>query len=489
MELPFTIVFEPPSRKELRALLRMRGYWVAGLIVALTIGAAYVLSGVARADAGVDGQLAPLSVTSEPGGASVLVDGRQRGVTPVELAITSGTHAVVLKGPGVLDRQYSIDLGPAGAAINSVLWRRQPVVTHLRPALPGAALTDVRFLEDDRVGLSIALPPGQQVQAWRLDPSTGALEAASDRVDGSRLVFSPDGNRLAYLGSEAGPAFSASGAYPTGAADLSVVWMMGLSGAVDSSPLRGWRPPLEPGEQLVDLAWSPLADRLLVISGQSVGGGARASRLWLLDPASLTAQALLNIPSDVVTGTLSWSPDSQHAAFVAHSAQVNALCLLGVDGTFRYLADLDLSDAPLPYDPGLTWSADGQRMLFVAPHQHMPGVPFDWLQPDTQHAVYQATLDQPMPVSLTDTPAEQVTWRDDGQVLALVRAGVDSPLTLRLLDGSAGSGQQLLDLPLKAGALFAATWDLAHANLVIASRNASSRPDFWLVRLGEDGLS
>ena len=52
MELPFTIVFEPPSRSELRALLRMRGHWVAGLIVALTIGTAYILANSARADAG-----------------------------------------------------------------------------------------------------------------------------------------------------------------------------------------------------------------------------------------------------------------------------------------------------------------------------------------------------------------------------------------------------------------------------------------------------
>ena len=50
MELPFTVVFEPPSQKELRAALRMRGTWVAGLIVVLAIGTAVLLWTVSRAD-------------------------------------------------------------------------------------------------------------------------------------------------------------------------------------------------------------------------------------------------------------------------------------------------------------------------------------------------------------------------------------------------------------------------------------------------------
>src|SRR5262249_53367806 len=64
VDLPFTIVFEPPSRSELRALLRMRGHWVAGLIVALTIGTVYLLVAVARTDAVASGAPVPLAVAS-----------------------------------------------------------------------------------------------------------------------------------------------------------------------------------------------------------------------------------------------------------------------------------------------------------------------------------------------------------------------------------------------------------------------------------------
>ena len=52
------------------------------------------------------------------------------------------------------------------------------------------------------------------------------------------------------------------------------------------------------------------------------------------------------LPSDIVPGTEAWSPDGTHVAFVAHAGQVNALCLLGIDGSFRYVADLDPSAHP-----------------------------------------------------------------------------------------------------------------------------------------------
>jgi hypothetical protein len=126
-------------------------------------------------------------------------------------------------------------------------------------------------------------------------------------------------------------------------------------------------------------------------------------------------------------------------------------------------------------------------MLFIAPHQHLPGVAFDWLQPDTVRAMYVATVDQPQPAALADTPVEAATWREDGQLLGLWRTGSDSPLSIRLLNGATGgSGQDLLDLPLKSSAEFGAMWDLAHANLLIANRS-STGTEYWLTRLGVEG--
>jgi hypothetical protein len=490
VELPFTVVFEPPSRSELRALLRMRGHWLAGLIVALAIGAAYLLASVARADAGAAGAVAPLALASQPAGATVWLDGRQRGATPLELSVDPGVHSVALKPkqPDALDQQYSLQVGEAGASLDAVLWRRKPQVSRLRPALPGALLADARLLDDGQLGLVLALPPGDELEAWRLDAFSGALEQLLPSVAAERLAFAPDGRHVGYIGPEMGPwpsgslrgAASSSAGQPAPGA----VWLVSTTGSAESSSTVGWRAPLEPAEQLVDLSWSPNARRLLVIATQPLTGGQARSRAWLLDADGQRAEAILSIPSQVVPGTAAWSPDGTHVAFVAHAQQVNALCLLGTDGSFRYVADLDPSGGPPLEYPDVAWSADSQRLLFVAPHQHLPGAAFDWLSPDSQHALYQATLDQPTPLGLADTRLDQVMWREDGQLLGLWRPASDSPLHIRLTDPTGGAAQDLLELPLQAGAQYAAAWDLARAQLLVASRTAAGGTEFWLAQLG-----
>jgi hypothetical protein len=457
----------------------MRGHWLAGFIVALAIGAAYWLANVARADAGAAVAVAPLALASQPEGATVWLDGRQRGATPLQIAVDPGIHRVALQQPEAIDQQYSVAVGGGGASFDAVLWRRKPQVSRLRSALPGAVLADARLLDDGQLGLVITLPPGDEMEAWRLDAASGALEQLLPAVAAQRLAFAPDGRHLAYLGRELGP-------WPSGslrsAASAGIVWLLG-----DASSAVGWRAPLEPTEQLVDLSWSPDGRRLLVIASQPLSGGQARSRAWLLDAETQDAEAILTLPSQVVPGTAAWSPDATHLAFVAHAGQVNALCLLGTDGGFRYVADLDPSGAaPLEY-PGVAWSTDSQQLLFVAPHQHVPGSAFDWLTPDTQHALYQAMLDQPTPIGLADTRLDQVMWREDGQLLGLWRPTSDSPLRIRLTDPAGGAAQDLLELPLQAGAQYAAAWDLARAQLLVASRTAAGGTEFWLARLGLEG--
>jgi hypothetical protein len=482
VELPFTIVFEPPSRSELRALLRMRGYWVAGCIIALTIGSVYLLANVARADAGATAESVPLELSSQPAGAAVELDGHQRGATPLELTVEPGVHRVSLKANEAQEGQYTLEVGPAGAALDAVLWRQKPRLTRLRPALPGAVLTDVRLLEDGELGLSIGLPPGRQLQAWRLDPRSGALESVLTSVAGLRLTFAADGNHLAYLGSEIGPPLPGSEVFGSVDSASTVVWL--VDPADTAVPTSGWRVPLEAREQPVDVSWSPRGDRLLVVTSQGLSGGAVRSRLWLVDSDGKHAQAVLNLPSEIVLGSELWSPDGQGVVFVAHAAELNALCLLRMDGTFRYVADLDPSaSAPLQYPP-LAWSADGQRLLFVAPHQHPPGAPIAWLQPDPKHAVYLASVDEPTAQLLADTDVDLATWREDGQLLGLGRAAPDGELSIRLLHGAAGADQQLLALPLKPSSRYAAAWDVSRARVLVAAQNTSGSVDYWLAQLG-----
>jgi hypothetical protein len=483
MELPFTIVFEPPSRSELRALLRMRGHWVAGLIVALTIGTAYVVASGARADAGAAGEPVALVLASEPPGAAVQVDGHSRGLAPLDLMVEPGTHQISLSASGALDGHYTLDVGPEGAALHASLWRRQPDLMRLRPPLPGAALTEVQLLENDDLGLSIAFPPGREAQAWRLEPRSGVLELALNNTAGTRLTFAADGHRLAYLGSDIGPPLpGAAAVWSADSALASVVWLVDTAEAV--APSTGWRAPLESTEQLVDVSWSPHEDRLLVASHQLLAGGATRSRLWFVDADGEHANAVLSLPSEVVPGSARWSPDGQSVVFVVHAAEVNALCWLQVNGLFRYLADLDSSlTPPLPYPP-LVWSTTGQRLLFVAPHQHPPGVPLSFLQPDLQHALYVATLEDPRPRALGDTDIDVAAWREDGQVVGLGHAGADSALTLRLLLAGGSPDQQLVELPLRAGPRYAAEWDVARARLLVVSQSSSGAIDYWLARLG-----
>jgi hypothetical protein len=199
--------------------------------------------------------------------------------------------------------------------------------------------------------------------------------------------------------------------------------------------------------------------------------------------------------------------------FVAHAQEINALCLLGTDGSFRYVADLDASSTPPLGYPSASWSTDGQRLVFIGPHQHLPGGGLDWLSPDTGHALYLATLDQPMPTTLGDTRLDEVSWREDGQLLGLWRPSSDSALRIRLTaadnaasggnaartadsggtsgtaggtSGGGGGGGDLLELPVQVGTQYAAIWDLPRAQLLIATRDAGGAIEFWLARLGAE---
>jgi hypothetical protein len=485
VELPFTVVFEPPSQEELRALLRMRRTWVAVLLTALAIGTSLFLSSVGRADAVAGGTPLPLELTSRPAGAGVWLDGRERGRTPLELSLEPGPHSVLLRANDMLEATYAVPSAAEPRALEAVLLRRIPKVVRVRSTLPGAVLSDVRPLADGGLALSLALAAGRLQQAWRLDPVSGEVQPLLTEVASRRVAVAPDGRQVAYLGQEIGPLESSAESAAVAGHSASVVWLV-LAG--QSAPGRGWRAPLLAGEGLVDLSWSPQTDRLLVIGAQVLPGGAQRSRLWFVDADGQHAQEALSLPSDVVPGSELWSPDGQHVAFVAHAAQVNALCLLDLDGTFRYVADLDPSAAQRLAYPPATWSADSQRLLFVAPRQHPPDQPLAWLQSQVQHALFVASAAQPLPALIGDTDVQLAAWREDGQMLGLGRPNADGALVISLL-GNSGTGQRLVNLPLKPGAGFAATWDAARARVLVASPAPSGGTDYWLAMLGAEGQS
>src|SRR5262249_45576187 len=160
---------------------------------------------------------------------------------------------------------------------------------------------------------------------------SGGVRLLMDAMPGTQLAFAPDGHHLAFLGSEIGPpspnrtssSYGASVDSAQSPLGLSVVWLVDTETA-SHAPATGWRAPLEAGEQLVDVSWTPSADRLLAIASKSLEGGARRSRAWLVDADSQLATPILSLPSDVSPGTEAWSPDGSHVTFVAHAGQVNA---------------------------------------------------------------------------------------------------------------------------------------------------------------------
>src|SRR5258708_18777890 len=106
------------------------------------------------------------------------------------------------------------------------------------------------------------------------------------------------------------------------------------------------------------------------------------------------------------------------------------------------------------------WSADSERLLFVAPRQRPPGSSAGWLQPpDPSRTLYVANLIDPTPLAIGDTTVDMAAWREDGQILGLGRAGSNGALDIRLMDG-APAGQHVLELPLRPSAAYATAWGL-----------------------------
>ena len=481
MELPFTVVFEPPSRAELRAVLSLRRVWVAGAVLALAIGAAIVCIGQVRTDVLASGPTVTLRVVSHPAGASAWLDERERGPTPIELPVAAGPHSVTLKARDALDSRFDLQVGAAGAALDVALLRRQPRLVHLRPTLPGAELSDVRLLADGRLALVVTVRSGE-LEAWRLDPLRGTLEPLLTNVTATRLAVAPDGQHIAYLGAQIGPLPNTAAATLAGGAGPPLPGIVWLVREPFGSPFAGWRPPA--GETLLDLSWSPDADGLLVVTGRAHTDGPPATHLWWLDAAGERAWELQALPSLVVPGSEEWSLDGQHLAFLAHAGRLTALCVLGLnDGTFRYLADLAPSDAPpLPYAP-VGWSADGQAVLFTAPRDQPSGTFIGWLQSGPGNGLFLARAAEPVPTLLAEVDVGLPGWQADGRVLGLGRPDANGPLALQLLVERSNSLQRLVELPMRPHRGYAVAWNSAHTRVLIADPAPSGGIDYWVAVL------
>ena len=320
------------------------------------------------------GDRAWLGITSQPGGAAVFIDGHQKGKTPLFLAVSRTTHTLMLKHPEAVDDRRQVTVS-TDMDVSVSMWRRRPDAVQLRPAYPGANISDAVFLADGRLALSMALPvqasgPGAGAlrQAWIFDPAGGSLEPfnATGAIPRAAVVaVSPDGRRVAYLQ----PGQSET---QRGGADprLSEVWVGGAGtdeAAVQVLALPARKNPAERGSPIVevegvhDVAWTPDSRHLLVTAQLvSVSGGYPAgprSRLLLVDAPAGEQEPqpppieLAILPARMVRGSYTWAPDGHWVAFLTQanggpgSADFVALCAVdtsagGAVSGFRYVADL-----------------------------------------------------------------------------------------------------------------------------------------------------
>lgn len=503
MQLPFTLVVEPPTWGELKAAGRSPRTWLLALATGSAIALATTWWALRPGTAPRPEALAPLDIATQPDGALVRVDGQDRGRTPLSITVAPGTHSVLVRLDGHLDVSAQVSVGTQGASFTATLWPRQASALRLRPTYPGATIASAAFLADGRVTLTVALPSTDERQAWLFDPVTSAWEhlGAAGKWAGG-IAVAPNGQRLAFLTRSGASAETPAGLLGSGSR-LDELWIAGKN---EGGARRYALPANATDERLAEVSWAPNGAQLLLASRQQVVGGAQRTRLlWLAPDGEADPRELVVLPSEVVPGSFSWSPAGDRVAFLARvgggAAQL-ALCLVEGDGSFRYLADLSQADASasLPFPP-LAWSADGVRLLYAAPAQEpaTPAAsaglwPFGGGKPSG--TLFLAGPAHPAGMRLAEAAgATAPVWRPDGSVLALTRTTKDDArIELRGVELPSGRTTVLDTLPVKtAGAAFAARWDTAHTQLLLAQRGSgtsptgAATPEYWLVRFGEPG--
>ena len=473
MRRPYSFVFEPPTRADLRVAFRDPRVWVVTLALALLAGGVIANVHVRKSALAVVAD-ASLQVASEPAGAAILLGDQERGRTPAMLALPSGQYRITLRLARHADVSYDVVLMPdRPTRLNGILWPQTPAVQRLRSPLPGAAIADARFLTDGRLALILALPGRDERRLWLVDRGGDARPLGPT---GARLALAiaTDGQRLAYLARGGVPP---GGTPPTdiaGAPRLDEVWLAGLDGG------RGERryalPTNTADERLVDLSWSPDGGHLLLVAQQRPQGGTLRTRLLHLDAATGAARELIALPGEVVPGAYAWSPAGDRVALLVRAGNRTALCLVGTtDGAFRSLADA----VAAPF-PALAWSSGGDHLTYAAPADPATG---DLAGAAVPTLLFTDDLDGGTARRLGDAAGQGPGWRMDGLILAIDRPKGRGPLLLRAFD-AAGRGQDLGEVPLPAGALAGVRWDLPRGRALVATRPPSGGdpPDLWLVR-------
>ena len=482
---------------------------------------------------------ARLELVSQPAGASVTLDGRRRGSTPLVTAVAPGVHTLVLQQPDALDEQRQISV-TGNATIDISMWLHTPTSTLLKPAYPGATIGGAAFLDDGRLALQMAVPAASTnaneravVEPWVYDPRDGSLTRLTTQTTSIRAAnvsISPDGHEIAYVTPDASAVSAASRA-----ARLTEVWIASAETQV-AAPQRVFALPSANAtstagsatpadiEEVHDVTWTPDGRHLLVtVRLAAIASGAipaPRTRLLLVSasPDAMTLPTeLMTLPAELVVRSYTWAPDGNWVAFLTQAPAESggsmfvALCALdtsagGALSGFRYVADLgrsSVSGGPIPA-AAATWSPTGDGRLVYAASTPKVTVTNPLGLPTTTGGEPGLFVATPAGQALTAEEGRRLgagaglsapTWAsvdevDPGNLLALARSTKGSkPLVMRGIDSSSGALHNLeVSLPPGVGGSgpVAARWDLGHGRLLVLARHdntGSGLLDYWLVDL------
>ncbi|MHB8619945.1 MAG: PEGA domain-containing protein [Chloroflexota bacterium] len=476
MKLPFVIVFEPPTRADVRRWFRRGWSWprVAALICCTgVLGCGIWL----RIHAAHQAPTAPafLNMHTTPAGAAVSLDGHGRGTTPATLSLAAGKHQVRLHLAGYADAEVAMTARPGETAqVQRQFWPANVRVLPVAAPMPGAQIVTADFLADGRVAVEVQLSSGGR-QLWLAD-TAGDYRRVGPAIAQGAVAISPDGGRVAYLTASQQTALSFTNSVDT----------VTLA-AVDGTQLKA-SSIVGNGVHPVDLAWAPDGKRLLIVARQQAAVGGATSRLLILDPNRGQSRPVVQLPATVVEGSYTWSPNDQAVAFLTQSNSVTSLCAADLQtGAFRYLGDVARGSNTRPTFPPIAWSTDSDQVVFSEPSSNHGGWPFGSHQ--TLQLVRGSIARGSSP--WTEADAQSPLWLSDGQVLAFTRPKHDGPLVVRSFDSS-GRGQDVATVPIKADTYWA-RWDAAHRQALLAvlggGLDGAAETTYWLVQFTTERAS
>jgi len=458
-----TIITSPARSSLRRRTLSRRGLWLAAVGGAAAAAAggveAHRIRSVRRSP-----PAATIELSSDPAGATIDLDGRARGRTPLALRVTPGVHRVSFRDAGAMATDSTVR-ADAGHAVRSgaTLWRSVPTAQPLRPPFPGTIILGTDFLPDGDVVILAQPRAGGSSSLWRRHTDGSMVRLGPVATPGPSAPR-PDGRAIAYL---APTTVAAPDATITTA--LTALWTAQVDGGAATA--RYTLSPAQPGEQLADLTWSPDGAHVLLVTHRDGAGGALSRLLWI-DPRTGAARSIAELPAAIVPGSLSWGPDGASVALLTQTGPLVSLCLADVrTRAFRYLADLGQRDpTALPYPP-IAWSPDGQQVVYTAAtRDRATGLGGVLVGEQTVDILYTAGAHAGEGRVLDPKPAAAPVWRDGGDILALARQSGGTVA----LDQLAPSGRRtpaVGRLPVAPASPYAVRWDAAQARALLVQHD------------------